>query len=620
MFKFILIFYFFSFSVLAEVQVRSSVDPSVVSPQGTLTLSVEIEYGSEGNISTPRLPKIESFDLIGQSESHQFQIIDKNISRIKRYNYRLQPLKEGKFKIGSIEVIVDGKVYNTHVVEVEVSSKVKPRSAPSPFGNLKRYFPPSIFGDEEEEEKFLPFSRRKPIREKDVFIKLEMKKTTLYLGEMALAGWFLYLPMDQSVNVRSEIVKNPELNGFWVESVVPAGSSATLPHELKNIGGKRYRKQLLTSSALFPVRTGALNIGALRIKSHFLSAFSFFGSLKVFLRESKGKKVRVLPLPTERKGSFFTEAVGDFDISAHVNKTVVSVREPIIYKVSFKGKGHPRLIRLPDLNFGDSFRLYDITESQKFSVSESVKTFEVILIPKSSGELLIPSFEITTFDSELGIYKTHILSSFTLKVTGVSVPGSYADKSKIYFDSDANAQKQEETEKKNGAADEMRLNPWVRDKTSELFIKWRKYFWPLIFGVLFVFFLWTLSRNFSFWKKSDSFKIQLRASLKRIDLAIKDKDWKESGIELNQLMYSFFSKLSGQGKAVKSWDTLLQNVNPSIRVKYESKVRVLVSRVEQLSFASFEEAKGLRNRQSVEKLKKDLVDLVQEISKEYSVG
>ena len=621
MFRFVLVFYFFSFSALAKTQVKASVDPSVVSPHDTLTLTLEVEHGLRENVGSPRLPKISAFYLIGGTQVQNFHIIGRSMGGVKKYIYTLQPVKEGKFNIGSIEIVVGGKVYKTSPLEVEVSSKVKPRPTPSPFRIFKKYFPPSFFGEEDEEEG-APFfqPQQKPLQEEDVFVKLKMEKTILYLGEMILAEWFFYLPGGRSVNTRSEITKSAKLDGFWVESVVSAANSSTMSPKLEKIGEKMYRKQLLTSSALFPVRTGTLNIGALEVKSRFMNPFSVFGSSRILVKESDAEQIKVLPLPNEGKGIFFTEAVGDFNVSIDVNKKIVSVQEPMIYKVIFKGTGHPRLIRLPDLNFGDSFEVYDITESQEFSFSESVKIFEVILIPKSTGELLIPSFELTTFDPDLGIYKTHVLPEVKVKVAGVSVPVHSADKSKLYFDSDTDAEKTKEAEVKEGAIDEIRISPLMKETTSGFFIERRKYFWVVIYGLLLIFFLIALVKNFLFSRKENSsFKVKLKAGLKRVDQAIQKKQWKESGIELNQLMYSFFSDMSGQGKIVKNWDVLLQNINPSIRVKYESKIRYLASYLEPLSFASVEEARELRNKQSVEKLKKDLVDLIQKISSEYSI-
>ncbi len=620
MFKFVFIFYFFSFYAFANTQVKASVNPSVVSPQDTLTFIVEVEHDLRESVRSPRLPTIGGFHVINRVQNYNFQITNSGMTAIKQYKYTLQPVREGKFRIGSVEVVVGGKAYKTSPVEVEVSSKVKPRPSPSPFGQLKKFLPPGFFGGEDENDGF-PFfhGQQQPIPEEDIFVKLELKKSTLYLGEMALAEWFFYLPGDRSVNVRNEVTKNAKLDGFWVESVVSPADSSSVPHKVERKGGEVYRKQLLMSSALFPVRTGILGIGALTVRSQFMNFFGF-GPSRVFLRESEAKQVKVLPLPDEGKGKFFTEAVGDFNISVDVNKKVISVQEPMIYKVVFKGKGHPRLIRLPDLPFGDSFKVYDVTESQTFSLSNSVKTFEVILIPKSSGELSIPSFELTTFDPQLGIYKTHILPEVKIKVAGVSVPDGSKDKSTLYFESDTDAKEAKEPEGKEGDIGKTELTPLMKETTNNFFVENRKYFWIVAYVLLFIFFLTALVRNFLFVRKDTiSFKARLNADLKRVDQAIKKKQWKESGIELNQLMYSFFADISGQGKVVKNWDILLKNINPSIRIKYESQIKVLASSLERLSFASNEEARELRNERNVQKLKKDLVDLIQKISNEYSI-
>ena len=621
MFKLIFLFFTFLFpvSLLAKVRVESLIRPQAVSPKGRLTLIVEIEYDSEKNIAAPRLPNLEAFHLFGQHQSHQMQITNGTISRKKQYHYLLQPMKEGKFIIGSIDVIVDGKAYKTSPVEVEVSSKIKPRprSSPSPFGRgmgLGKLFPHSFFNDEEDLHSF----SRETIQEKDISLKLETDKSTMYLGEMVLAEWFFYSLGNKVINIQSEIIISPNLDGFWVESVLQFGNTSSVPVQSKEIDGKQYKRKLLSSSALFPVRTGTLSIGEMKIKSHLFGGFSLLIAPKVFLQNSDKKTIKVLPLPKEGKGIFFTEAVGDFNISASINKKIVSVQEPIVYKVRFTGKGHPRLIRMPDLDFGDALEIYDITESQEFSVSNSVKTFEMILIPGSPGEQVIPSFELSTFDPQLGIYKTHILPSFKLKVAGVKVPNSYKDKDKSYFDRDAGIEKSRENKKIDERVEENILHPWTKDEKTEFLIKKRRGFWFVVYGFLFLFFILALKRYFSFGKEKNSLKARLKENLRRVDKAIKSKDWKKSGIELNQIVFLFFSELSGQNKAVKSWDALFQNIHPSIRIKYESETRALVSLLEQLSFASFEEAKGLRNKKSVEKLKKELVTLIEKISAEYS--
>ena len=609
--------YIFSAFVLAEVQVHSSVSPNPVSLQGVLTLTVEIEYSSEKNIGVPRLPGLDTFHVIGQHQSQEFQMINGVTTRKKKYHYQLQPMKEGKFNMGSTEIVVDGKVYKTAPVSVEVSAKVQPHSAPaSPFGNrkrLRRFFP--SFFDDEEGENIFPFFRNRNIDEEDIFLKLKTEKSKVYVGEMILAEWFFYLPYDQAMNVKSELVKSPNMDGFWVESIVQMGETASKPPQAENIKGKKYKKQLLVSSALFPVRVGELNIGSMEVKS---IVFPFMAS-RVFSKKSKPKKITVLPLPREGKSDFFTEAVGDFHVSASINKKIISVQEPIVYKVSFKGQGQVRGIRLPHLNFGNVWDIYDTTESQKFSVSESVKDFEVILIPKSPGELTIPSFEVSSFDPQLGIYKTHIFPAFKIQVVGVPIPGARREESALYFQTEEAAHKSKEAKEVHNKEGKHTLTPWVRDKKSEFIIKYRKVFWSIVYSLLFLSIVFVLIRRCSVGKEKNRLKVILGTGLRKVDQAVKNEDWKQSGIEMSQLMYSFFSELSGKHIVVKNWDILLKDMHPSIRIKYESKIRPLVSQLDRLSFASFDVAKGIRNKKSVEQLKTHLMDLLKTVSSEYSL-
>lgn len=625
----LILFLFFvsllSLSALAKTQVSANIEPRVVAPQSSFTLNVEIEYKSAQNIQPPRLPKLNNFYLINQKSGDHVFIINGEVTRKKIYSYRLQSGKEGKFQIGSMEVIVDGKMFKTAPLQVEVSSKAKSRRHSNPFGNIKRFMSPHFFNpnpgffDDEDTQGAHPPQRG--IREKDVLFQLEVKKDTVYLGEMMIAEWFIYVPRSyvQNINIiRSQIMEHAKLNDFWVEPITTPGKAPTLSPQSVEVNGKEYQKELVISSALFPIREGTLTIDSFKINS-IVVGFSSFGFSKPISHISDEKQIKVLPLPKDGKGKFFTEAVGDFNISASINKKVASVREPVIYKVNFKGTGHPRLIRLPSLSFGDSFEIYDTTESQKFSFSESVKNFEVILIPQKTGDLVVPSFELSSFDPHLGIYKTHILPSFNLKIMGVDVPSSSADKSAIYFEPKT---KKKDTETgQNFTEDESKdilIAPLAWDQKSK-FLEYRRIFWLSIYGLLFLVFILSLIKFFLFQKDNTTFKKRLTANLEKVEHAIKSKNWKRAGIELNQLMYFFFSELSGQEKTAKNWDILLKNINPSIRVKYELKIKALVSRTEQLSFASFETTKTLRNRRNVEHLKKAIMDMIQEISTEYTL-
>ena len=617
----IILFCIFPIVVSAKVKVKLYTDPHppAIAPNDILTLTVEVEYESENDIGKPRLPPLSPFHLVDSQMGTHVQIINGVITKKKQYKYVLRSVNEGTFKIDPITVVVDGQVYKTSSLKIEVSNRIKPRATPSPLpfgggGGLRRLLP-HFFSDKKD---LFPFPQNNNIQPEDIKFKLDLEKKKVYVGEMILAEWFFYLPDKNIFNISTEILKNVDLNGFWVESVVPIGDAKDIPPKLETIDGKQYIKKLLMASALFPIRAGTLNVGSLEVKGQLISgALSLIGKPIIIQKKSNKESIEVLPLPEEGKGKFFTEAVGDFTVSASINKKVLLVQEPLIYKLSFKGEGHPRLIRLPNMNFGNSFEKYDTTESQKFTVSDSSKDFEIILIPKSTGSLKIPSFELSTFDAALGIYKTHILPSFTVNVTGVMVPKSQADKGELYFNQSNKKESEKKQEKKHKLKKEEKLIPLAEDERSSFLIRNRRNFWFAIFGLLSLFFILALKRKVFIKKNKNLFKQQIKKDLIKINKAIKNEQWKEAGIEMNQLMYSFFSELSSEDKVVKSWDILFQHIHPSIRIKYEESIRNLVSRVEKLSFASSAEAGGLRNKKNVEKLKKDLIALIQKISNEY---
>ena len=612
---FIVLCFLFSFVGLADIQVKSFVRPQALSPKDMLTLTLEIEYDTKASIGSPRLPGLSAFHLLGQNESSHFQSVNGAVSRKKQYHYRLKPLKEGVFKIGSIEVVVEGKLYKTDPLIVKVSSKIKPSppaSGPAfPFGGFKKFFSP--FFDEGEQDSSV-FNN--PVNEKDIFFKLALSDDKVYLNQMILAKWFFYKPFGRVIFAQNEVTKKPNLNGFWVEEIISPSIPAPLKESVEEVRGKKYKKQVVISSALFPVRVGELKVGALEIKTRLISsrpfAQMFSQAHRVFLKHSKMRKVTVLPLPEEGKGPAFTGAVGDFNITAEVGKKAVAVNEPIVYKLRFKGKGHPRTIRLPDLKFGDSWKVYDTTESQKFSVSESVKNFEVILIPKSSGEHIIPSFELSSFDPEIGVYKTHILPAFKVKAVGVSVPGR--SQTARYFD--VKEKKSAGSKADKDQSQKTFFIPWQMDSEKSLWREYGKYFWFVLFGLLFFAFIGI--EILSFRKKRSPLKELLRKSFLQVDQSIKAGRWKQAGVEMDRIMYSFFAELLSQDKDVKNWNLLLRDIDPSIRARYETKIKALIFRLERLSFASSETAKELRNKKHVEALKNEIVDLLNKISKEYT--
>ena len=91
-----------------------------------------------------------------------------------------------------------------------------------------------------------------------------------------------------------------------------------------------------------------------------------------------------------------------------MKKTEGAVNEPLSLKITFEGSGHPRFIDLPDIPFPSSVDTYPPVQKSQFSNKRiGTKEFEILIIPKQEGRLIIPSFSLSTFNPETNQYIVH---------------------------------------------------------------------------------------------------------------------------------------------------------------------------------------------------------------------
>ena len=117
--------------------------------------------------------------------------------------------------------------------------------------------------------------------------------------------------------------------------------------------------------------------------------------------------VRVKPLPLQGRDASFTGAVGDFKVDFILNESQVSLDQPFSLKIIFRGLGHPRFIRLPTISFPSSVQTYEPVEKSNFEKGVGTKEYEILILPKKEGELVIPSISLSTFDPTTGQYVLH---------------------------------------------------------------------------------------------------------------------------------------------------------------------------------------------------------------------
>lgn len=137
----------------------------------------------------------------------------------------------------------------------------------------------------------------------------------------------------------------------------------------------------------------------------------------------KNIKVNILPLPAD-KPIGFQNVVGTPKIEFSWNSDSVSLGESVVLSVKISGNVNlDSLEKIVTKQFND-FNIFETLKNKNESINSgeyySEKSFDIALIPKKSGNLIVPEITIPYFDTEMKAYKFLIIPSKEIKVSGNS--------------------------------------------------------------------------------------------------------------------------------------------------------------------------------------------------------
>lgn len=391
-----------------EVRVEASVNAERIGIEDVLELKISIEGGS----GDPRLPDVDGFRVSGRSRSSRVQFVGGRMTSTASYTYQLLPQEEGRFTIGPITVEVSGETHRTDPIEVEVvSGSVVPRGrgrAPSPFGSL------------------LPRSRRNlGVDPNDVFLRAELSEESVYQGEQVVVTYRLY---SRYVPLGPQIEDDPPLTGFWVEEAELGDDDRT---ERRTVDDKEYLVFPLKRRILFPTKSGKLEVPSVTWSTAFrvtsgdpFDTFFARGSRPIRVRSSP-VTLEVKPLPTAGRPRDFSGAVGDYELTAELNRDEVPVGEAVTLTLSITGDGNLRSVESPPLPDMPGFRTFDPKTDETVRAGRDglsgSKQWEYVLIPESGGTKEVGPWHFPHFDPHAGEYVDATAGPLALMVSGTSV-------------------------------------------------------------------------------------------------------------------------------------------------------------------------------------------------------
>ncbi|MGZ3690035.1 MAG: BatD family protein [Pseudobdellovibrio sp.] len=644
----VLFAFFATVKVFAETSVSAEVDRNQLGIGDALTLDVRVESDEDFETPPPVLPKVAGLEeinsLVGGRQSSSSMSIINGKTQFKSqtsqdFQYLLSPQKEGTFIIPVIDVTVNGKTYKTQPIKIEVREEFRNGSKKAQPKKNGRRFPPG-FGDDDENgnvgadpnaedlfDQLLQQQQRifnnggvggginvfpgggqsNQVQSKTLngvntqdafFVYLELDKNEAYEGEQVTANWYIYT----KANIESlDRVKFPDLKGFWKE-IIEEVPSLQFTEEIVN--GVRYRKALLASHALFPIKAGSAVVDEFRIKAKIRNLTQFgWGKPYDVTKASKRTELKVLPLPQEGRTTSFSGAVGSYRVSVKTEGKSFPANQPFSVKIRYEGLGNAKLIDLPNIKWPEGLEIYDTkNEAKFFKEGNSYKEFEVLVIPRKTGEIRIPSFDLTYFDPAQKKYITQSTEEIVLQIT----PG------------DSLAQNNASQNQKPAAPNEapVAANPQpilILPEAGLSLSQFRLEIYLAIFlsGIV-VITLLTL-RQLAGLKKESEFFILVNEKLRNLEKFSTSNDFRKVGSEATNLIYLLVANLAGQKKADQELHLLIKEISMRDQQKYLDRINMLFDYFQLLGFSPDEIMQNAMTKKPLKEQFAQLKNLTKEI-------
>ena len=349
--------------------------------------------------------------------SSSVSIVNGKVSKSSKssFTYILLPKKTGTFTLPAATATVKGETISSKSITIQVVQNGAGQSSGSSSSSGGSGSSSSGSGSS---------SSREAASGEDVFMRLNLSKTNVVVGEPITATLSLY----QRANIVGfENARFPSFDGFWSQETE---TPSNIEFHRESLGDNIYNAAVLRRYVIIPQKSGNMTIdpaeivcliNVLRPGSSSGSIFdSFFGEEYVTVKKRVSTRpvtVKVSPLPAGAPASF-SGGVGNYSISARLSKDSLKVHDAASLIVTVSGKGNVSLIEAPKLSFPPDFETYDVKTTQNTDKSGTTgsKTFEYPFIPRSYGDFTLPPLKYSYYDVNSKKYATVSTDSLRIKV------------------------------------------------------------------------------------------------------------------------------------------------------------------------------------------------------------
>ena len=322
------------------------------------------------------------------------------------FTYIIQAKNEGSFEIRPASIEVDGEIYESNSLTIQVVKASQPTQQPATQG-----------GAPETSAETTNISRE------SLFINIELSKSNVYRGEQLIATVKLYV--DPEIPIAGfEEVNLPTYEGFYTQEI-ETPQQVNFTREVYN--NKIYQVGVLKKTILFPQQNGRITINSgnmtllIRERTRQRSFFDdFFSGYRTSLARVTSLPVSVNVRDLPQTSADFKGGVGNFDVTSEISSTNVTTNNAVTLTLKISGSGNIRLIQSPELRLPSDFDVYDPRVIDNVTPTNNglsgTKTIEYLFQPRFEGDYTIPGFRFTYFNPATGSYVTKTTRDFTLHV------------------------------------------------------------------------------------------------------------------------------------------------------------------------------------------------------------
>jgi hypothetical protein len=398
----------------AQVRMTVQVDEQRVTIGDYVHVQYTIEHARKLTRFLP--PPFQGFSVVqGPDYTNGWTLVNGEMKEYVAISFILQPKRKGRWIIPAATATADGKTLRSGSISIEVTDQS------SGFNQGGDIAP----GDQQLNEMIL--RKGETVQEKvrkNLFVKLDVSRRSVYVGEPVVATYKLYTRL----NSESRVVRRPSFAGFSVFDMEEPESDLPLTEKLN---GREYNVYLLRMVQLYPLQAGTYELESMQVDNtvRFIkeSAARDENTLNGILRalgqqsldpdawvremvtlENAPVTITVRPLPEEGQPENFSGAVGQFRLSATPSSGTLVQGNAYRLDVLLEGSGNLPVIGPPSLGWSAAWENFEpeITESTRKEISpiSGKKIYSIPFTPRLTGRQYLPAVTLSYFDPKAGKY------------------------------------------------------------------------------------------------------------------------------------------------------------------------------------------------------------------------